>query len=54
MEELLTKIKRYIERVEEQIDGEWGLSRGLDKLISDEEMPDIYWKVCESLDKLSK
>jgi hypothetical protein len=43
--ELLLKIKSYIEKVEMQIDGEWGDCRDLEQLIKDGVMPEIYDKV---------
>ena len=47
--ELLLKIKKYIERSEETIDGEWGSCREYPQLIEDKAMPSIYTLVLEQL-----
>ena len=40
--EILLKLKAYMEKVEEQIDGEWGDSRPVSKIIDDFDMPEEY------------
>jgi saccharopine dehydrogenase-like NADP-dependent oxidoreductase len=47
----LIYIKEYIERVEVQIDGEWGYNRELKELIKDGQMPKIYYNILELLTK---
>jgi hypothetical protein len=47
--DLLLEIKEYIEDTEAMIDGEWGSCRSLEALIADNEMPELYTKVCELL-----
>lgn len=43
--ETLETIIDYIERVEVQIDGEWGSCQTLEELIGANEMPDFYDKL---------
>lgn len=45
--ELLEEIIEYIEYCELAIEGEWGDSRGLNELIEQNAMPDIYNKLLE-------
>jgi hypothetical protein len=52
--DFLIALKDYIEKVELQIEGEWGGGRSLAKLISKGEMPEIYDEVLSRLDKESK
>lgn len=42
---LLDEIIKYIEDVEDKIEGEWGSRRPLDQLIKENAMPDIYYKL---------
>lgn len=44
-EELIQEIITYIEEKEECVDGEFGSARSLEKLISDNDMPELYWKL---------
>jgi hypothetical protein len=46
---LLSEAKEYIERVEVRMDGEWGSCRSVPELIRDNEMPELYTKVCNIL-----
>jgi hypothetical protein len=41
----LLALKEYIEEVEVQIEGEWGVGRHLEGLIEEQDMPDIYAEV---------
>jgi hypothetical protein len=47
--EFFLKLKQYIEDVERQIDGEWGNCRSVEQLISDGEMPDLYFQVLQRI-----
>ena len=42
---LLDEIIKYIEETEETIDGEWGSSRSVEKLIEHNCMPELYAKM---------
>ena len=42
---LLDEIIKYIEETEETIDGEWGSSRSVKKLIEHNCMPELYEKM---------
>lgn len=42
---LLDEIIKYIEDVEDKIEGEWGSRRPLDQLIKENAMPDVYYKL---------
>jgi hypothetical protein len=42
---LLDEIIKYIEETEEILDGEWGYSRSVEKLIEDDCMPELYAKM---------
>jgi len=41
----LLALKKYIEQVEVQIEGEWGICRHLERLIEEQDMPEIYAEV---------
>jgi len=41
--ELIKEILKYIEFVEEQIDGEWGSGRDTEELIEIGKMPELYY-----------
>jgi len=43
--DLLNEMIQYIEEVEEQIDGEWGMCRSVSKIIADGDMPELYAKL---------
>lgn len=51
IQKLLESVKKYIERTEVTIDGEWGGSRTLEELQDEGVMPRLYDKVCKVLDK---
>lgn len=43
--EFLMALREYIERVEEQLDAEYGLGRSVEELTAKNEMPDVYAEV---------
>lgn len=47
---ILKDCKTYIEDAEERFDGEWGSCRDIAKIILDNNMPDLYEKICEVLE----
>jgi hypothetical protein len=48
----LDEIIEYIEDTEVCIDGEWGSCRGVDELIEDQGMPDLYNRLIEIKTKI--
>ena len=52
LRKLLEDVKRYIERMEVQIDGEWGSCRELEELQEQELMPELYAHVNAALASL--
>jgi hypothetical protein len=44
-EEFLLALRQYIEEVEETIDGEWGMCRTFERMISEGAMPELYAEV---------
>ena len=52
--EFFLKLKRYIEDAEHKIDGEWGHCRSVEQLISDGEMPDLYFQVLQRITSLAQ
>lgn len=49
--ELLKEMKKYIEMWEVENLNEWGGGGTLEDLLEDEEMPELYYKICKLLDK---
>lgn len=51
--QLIEDIVKYVEEMEVNIDGEWGLGRDLEELLADEDeyMPDFYYKLKDMLDE---
>jgi hypothetical protein len=47
--EFLLVLRKYIEQVEVQLEGEWGIGRSLDDLIAANEMPPLYEEVLRRL-----
>ena len=45
----LLTLREYIEQVEAQIEGEWGIGRSLEELIASGEMPQLYSEVLRRL-----
>lgn len=52
MKDLLLKVKDYIEDAEEKLDWEHGLSRNIEKIIADGDMPEIYSEILKALETL--
>ena len=46
---LLEKLKIYIERTEETLEGEWGSARHIEELIAEGSMPSLYFEVVDIL-----
>jgi len=51
IQDLLKSVKKYIERTEVTLDGEWGECRTLKELQDEGMMPRLYDKVCKVLTK---
>jgi len=49
--EFLLALREYIEQAEVKIEGEWGVCRSLEELISVGEMPQLYTEVLRRLDE---
>jgi hypothetical protein len=49
LRKLLEDVKRYIERMEVQIDGEWGSCREVEELQEQDLMPELYARVNAAL-----
>ncbi len=50
---LLNEVKRYIERMEEMVDGEWGgACRSAETMIATHSMPDVYWKIVQAIERI--
>lgn len=49
---LLYKIKKYIEMMSVNEDGEWGSGRELEQIIADGDMPDIYNDVLQAIKEM--
>ena len=47
--DFLLALREYIERVEVQIEGEFGVGRSLEELIADDDMPPLYAEVLRRL-----
>ncbi len=48
--EFLAEVRKYIEEMEERVDGEWGLARELHELIADGKMPELYTEVLRRIE----
>jgi hypothetical protein len=53
-QELLEAVRKYIEWAEVKIDGEWGSTYSLEKLIAMNEMPEIYSEILKRIELLDK
>jgi hypothetical protein len=53
-QELLEAVRKYIEWAEVKIDGEWGSTYSLEKLIAMNEMPEIYGEILKRIELLDK
>ena len=53
-EKLLKEVKRYIEHMEFEIEGEHGVGRSIEELIKNHEMPPLYSLIIEELEKVSQ
>jgi hypothetical protein len=47
--EFLIELKKYIENMEEAVDGEWGICRSIEEIIAAEAMPNIYYDVLQRI-----
>lgn len=56
MKDLLLEIKAYIEQTEETIDGEWGMGRTFEQLLSADALNDdgLYAKVLAAIEECDK
>lgn len=52
MEELLKEMKEYIEEKERWDEQEYGNGRKIEEVIESNDMPDIYYKICEALNSI--
>ena len=45
--DLMNEMKEYIENVAVRLDGEFGKGRSLKEIILDDNMPELYKKICK-------